>query len=166
MRMCGLPLAAAAAAAAAALKLFCCIMVVWNRLDRRSPRRSNATLSSWTTKVSRKLQQITQSMYFFNCNQHFGNFEPILVISNHNSFRVLFDKIVSVYFIAALCQLYRHTFVPYRRHQTPPLPRCCPLWVTWSISRADLSVVPSVESFWVYAFHVGRWGRKIDTKII
>ena len=53
----------------------------------------------------------------------------ILVMSNHNSFRVLFDKIVSVYFIwkiylyfsiengqprkPALCQLYRHTFVPY-----------------------------------------------------
>ena len=53
----------------------------------------------------------------------------ILVISNHNSFRVLFDKIASVYFLwkiylyfstengqpgePALCQLYRHTFVPY-----------------------------------------------------
>ena len=53
----------------------------------------------------------------------------ILRISNHNSFRVLFDKIASVYFIRkiylyfsigngqpmepALCQLYRHTFVPY-----------------------------------------------------
>jgi len=54
-----------------------------------------------------------------------------MVISNHNSFRVLFDKIASVYFIykiylyfssgngqprePALCQLYRHTFVPYFR---------------------------------------------------
>ena len=53
----------------------------------------------------------------------------ILPISNHNSFRVLFDKTASVYFIRkiylhfstgngqrrkpALCQLYRHTFVPY-----------------------------------------------------
>jgi len=53
----------------------------------------------------------------------------LLVISNHNSFRVLFDKIASIYFIwkmylyfstengqprePALCQLYRHTFVPY-----------------------------------------------------
>jgi len=52
----------------------------------------------------------------------------ILVISNHNSFRVLFDKIASVYFILkiylyfsigigqprepALCDLYRHTFAP------------------------------------------------------
>ena len=53
----------------------------------------------------------------------------ILVISNHNSFRMLFDKISSESFIwkmylyfsigndqlgePALCQLYRHTFVPY-----------------------------------------------------
>ena len=53
----------------------------------------------------------------------------ILLFSNHNSFRVLFDKIASVYFICeicsyfsigngqstepALCQLYWHTFVPY-----------------------------------------------------
>jgi len=52
-----------------------------------------------------------------------------LVISNNNSFRVLFDKIASVHFIwqiylyfsignglprkPALCQLYQHTFVPY-----------------------------------------------------
>jgi len=53
----------------------------------------------------------------------------ILVISNDNSFRVLFDKIASIYFFRkiyeyfsvgngqsrepALCQLYRRTFVPY-----------------------------------------------------
>jgi len=53
----------------------------------------------------------------------------IFVISNHNSCRVLFDKIASVYFIRkiylyfsigngqpmepALCQLYRHRFVRY-----------------------------------------------------
>jgi len=53
----------------------------------------------------------------------------ILVISNHNSFRVPFDKIAFVHFLwkkhlyfrlgndqprkPALCQLYRHTFVPY-----------------------------------------------------
>ena len=53
-----------------------------------------------------------------------------MVFSNHNTFRVLFDKIASVYFIwkkiylhfstgngqrsePALCQLYRHTFVPH-----------------------------------------------------
>jgi len=52
-----------------------------------------------------------------------------LIISNHNSFRVLFDEIAYVYCIwkiyfyfsigigqlrePALCQLYRHTFVPY-----------------------------------------------------
>ena len=53
----------------------------------------------------------------------------ILVISNHNSYQVLFDKIASIHFIwkiyfstgngqsrePALCQLYRHTFVPYAR---------------------------------------------------
>jgi len=53
----------------------------------------------------------------------------ILAISNRDSFRVLFDEIDSVYFVwkiylyfsigigqprePALCQLYRHTFVPY-----------------------------------------------------
>ena len=53
----------------------------------------------------------------------------ILVISNHNSFRVLFDKMAFVYFILkiylyfsigngqprepSLRQLHRHTFVPY-----------------------------------------------------
>ena len=53
-----------------------------------------------------------------------------MVISNHNSFRLPLDKIASVYFLwkkiysyfssgngqprePALCQLYRHTFVPY-----------------------------------------------------
>jgi len=57
----------------------------------------------------------------------FLNAISILVISNHNSFRVPFDKIAFVYFIwkiylyfsigngeprePALCQLYRHTFV-------------------------------------------------------
>ena len=37
-------------------------------------------------------------------------------MSNRNSFRVLFDNIASVGYILlepALCQLYRHTFVPY-----------------------------------------------------
>ena len=58
-----------------------------------------------------------------------------MLISNRNSFRVVFDKIASVYFIwkiylysnigngqhsePALCQLYRHTFVPYvSQHDT------------------------------------------------
>ena len=54
---------------------------------------------------------------FFNCNQRLGNFN-----SNHNSSRVLFDKIASVNICIlalemtrepALCQLYRRTFVPY-----------------------------------------------------
>ena len=59
-------------------------------------------------------------------NQDFDNFRPY-----YNSFRVLFDNIASVYFILKIdlyfsvgngqhreppvCQLYRHTFVPYMR---------------------------------------------------
>ena len=48
----------------------------------------------------------------------------MLLVLNRNSFRVLFDKIVSVEKIhilafemasPSLCQLYRHTFVPYER---------------------------------------------------
>ena len=35
----------------------------------------------------------TLDLFFLNCNQHFGS-----LISNRNSFRVLFDKIDSVYF--------------------------------------------------------------------
>jgi len=34
-----------------------------------------------------------ENLFFLNCNQHFGN------LKNHNSFRVPFDKIASVYFI-------------------------------------------------------------------
>ena len=60
---------------------------------------------------------------------HNKYFKNAMSISNHNSFRVLFDKIDSVYFISkiylyfnvgkgqpsepALCQLYRHMFVSY-----------------------------------------------------
>ena len=65
-----------------------------------------------------------------NCtiNLFFRTTISILVISNHNSFRVLLDIIASVYIIwkmylyfsvgngqpreRALCKLYRHTFVP------------------------------------------------------
>ena len=39
------------------------------------------------------LPKIITTIEFLNSNQHFGN------ISNHNSFRVLLDKIASVYFI-------------------------------------------------------------------
>ena len=56
-----------------------------------------------------------------------------MLISNHNSFRVLFDEIASAFFWKiysyfsigngqpsepALCQLYRRTFVPYRVYCT------------------------------------------------
>jgi len=69
---------------------------------------------------------IPQTPYslFLNYNQHFANFKP-------KGFRVLFDITASVCFISknirlyfstengppgerALCQLYRHTFVPRR----------------------------------------------------
>ena len=59
----------------------------------------------------------------------------ILLISNHNSFWVLFDKLASIYFIwkiylyfsigngqpsePTLCQLYRHTFVPRGKPWVP-----------------------------------------------
>ena len=56
-----------------------------------------------------------------------------MLISNHNCFRVLFNKIASVYFIwkiclyisirngqhSPLCQLYRHTFFPYAIGREP-----------------------------------------------
>jgi len=77
-------------------------------MERKSAENNN----KWLSKFIFKLQ---------SCS--------ILLISNHDSFWVLFDKIVSVYFIwkiylylgigngqpkePALCQLYRHTFVPY-----------------------------------------------------
>jgi len=64
-------------------------------------------------------------------NLFFKTAISIFVISNHNSFRVLFDKIAYVSFIwkiylyfcigngqprePALCQLFRHIFVPYDR---------------------------------------------------
>jgi len=63
-------------------------------------------------------------------NLLFKSAVSISLVSNHNSFRVPFDKIASAYFIRkvylyfsigngqpgepALCQLYRHTFVTYR----------------------------------------------------
>jgi len=62
-------------------------------------------------------------------NLFFSTAISVLVISNRNSFRELFDKIASVYFIweihlhfsigngqtrePALCHLYRRTFIPY-----------------------------------------------------
>jgi len=64
----------------------------------------------------------------YTVNLFFNTAIRILVISNRNSFRVLFDRIATVYFTRkiylyfsirngqprepALCQLYRHTFAP------------------------------------------------------
>jgi len=74
-----------------------------------------------------------------------------LLISNHNSYRVLLDKIASVYFIweaylyfsvgngqprgPALCQLYRHIFVPYSRGLSENV-------------RTDRDIVGEVDSGW------------------
>jgi len=76
----------------------------------------------WNESVPRIIINNTINLFFLTAIN-------ILVISKHNSFRVLFDKITSVYFIwkiylyfsigngqprePALCQLYRHTFVTY-----------------------------------------------------
>ena len=88
-----------------------------------------------------------------------------MVISNHNSFRVMFDKIASVYFIwkiyqyfsigngqlrePALCQLYRRTFVPSCKWLSPrrstalssKCEQCCLIsvnfwWATFSTPNA------------------------------
>jgi len=72
-----------------------------------------------------------------------------MVISNYNSFRVLFDKIASVLFYwkihsyfsignghprePALCRLYRHTFVPYIRRAKSAIPDCLFIFNIWLI---------------------------------
>ena len=74
----------------------------------------------------------------------------ILVISNHNSFRALFEKIASVYFLwkiylyfcvgngqpreLALCQLYRHTFVPFRHYFISSIPGHVQTWRHFSVA--------------------------------
>jgi len=70
-------------------------------------------------------------MYKRHNNLFFKLQSEIVLISNHNSFRVLFDKSAPAYFISeiylyfiigngqprkpTLCQWYRHTFVLYLR---------------------------------------------------
>jgi len=79
-------------------------------------------LSTGKESVPKIIINGTINYFFFNCSQHLGNFKPW-------QFRVLFDKIASVLFCRiysqfrigngqptrkpALCQLYRHTFVPH-----------------------------------------------------
>ena len=72
-------------------------------------------------------ESVPKSMINNTINLFFKPAIGILIISNDNSFRVLFDEIASVknvlflYFSIgigqprdpALCQMYRHTFVPY-----------------------------------------------------
>ena len=104
-----------------------------------------ATLNTWTlsrsltdrwrttSARSRKGKQprpkVCRILQFKRRKKIFLTAISILLTTNHCSFRVLFEKIASVYFIwemylylstgngrprePALCQLYRHTFVPY-----------------------------------------------------
>ena len=75
------------------------------------------------------------------------------LISSHNSFPVLFDKIASVYFIRkiylyfsirngqprepAQCQLYRHTFIPYWDFFSFQSNH----WVLWWLKGLDLGII-------------------------
>jgi len=76
----------------------------------------------WERKCAENYNKRHNKLIFSNCSQHLGNFKPW-------QFRVLSDKIASVLFCRiysqfrigngqptrkpALCQLYRHTFVPH-----------------------------------------------------
>jgi len=103
--------------------------------------------------------------FFLNFNQHFRNFEPWFL-------RVLFDKIAIIYFIwkiylyvsigngqprePALCQLYRHTFVPYQRRDYRPL-----LPINW-LSAAILGRLGRLVLGWFRA-HVFQCCRSVHT---
>ena len=81
-----------------------------------------ALISYRERKCAKNYNKWHNKFIFLSCNQHFGNSKPW-------QFRVLFDKIASVYFFweiclhfsigngqprePAMCQLYRHAFVPY-----------------------------------------------------
>jgi len=98
----------------------------------------------WITRVlnrrqsdSHRERKCAENYNKWILNLFFKTTISILIISNHNSFGVLLDKIASVYFIwkkniyiyiyisignsqpreLALCQLYRHTFGPYRNNR-------------------------------------------------
>ena len=105
-----------------------------------TPKRSRPTADQGTwrccdlwyslrTRQHRGNQSVPRIIIHNTINLFFKTAISSLVISNHNSFRVLFDEIASVffYFISKntyilvlkmaspgnqLCQLYRHTFVP------------------------------------------------------
>jgi len=100
-----------------------CILLLLSLQNSRKPFATSRThvTEHREQKCAENVINITINL-FLNCNQHYG-------FSNHNSFRVLFDrpKLASVHFIwkiclyysirngqprePALCQLYRHTFV-------------------------------------------------------
>jgi len=94
----------------------------WRHYWQGQRKQATTSLHRWQTgrKCAENYNK-WHNNFFLNCNQFF-------VMSNHNRLRVLFDTIVSVHFIwkiyyyvsiengqlrqPALCQLYRHTFVP------------------------------------------------------
>jgi len=81
----------------------------------------------WTLLIG--IENMPKNIINDTLNFFFKTSISVCVISNQNTFRVLFDKIASAHFIwkiylyfstgngqpreRALCQLYRHTFVPY-----------------------------------------------------
>ena len=86
---------------------------------------------SWIERVWCNLSSFEYNLLLYIVCLLFALF---LVISNHNSFRVLFDTIASVYIFylkkylyfstgngqpkeLAMYQLYRHTFIPYGMEQ-------------------------------------------------
>ena len=108
--------------------LVLCITVVTGLWTGLNNRRKWIAVSSVGNEQNESVPKIitnnTMYAYLF-----FKTTISILVISDHNSFRVLFfDKIASKHFISkiylyfsigngqpskpALCQLYRHTFIP------------------------------------------------------
>jgi len=90
----------------------------WSTLCVLSVLRATSSLPIGNESVPKMIINDRTGLFFTNA-------VSIVVISNHNSFRVLFIKIVSVYFISkiyyyfsigngqpmepALCHLYRHT---------------------------------------------------------
>ena len=102
---------------------------LWRHRDLLAARLWTETETGLRFHVSLGNESVPKIIINNTMNLFFKSAINILVVSNHNSFRALFDKIASVYFIwkiylyfsigncqprkPALCQLYRHTFVTY-----------------------------------------------------
>ena len=123
-------------------------MIKWNRYISFRKNATNTNISNGVLDPS-GTSKVTDDCFWAHSKMHSIDYKPqlnnhrkrktkvnlffltaigILVISNHNNFRVLFDKTAFVYFIwiywyfstgngqprePALCELYRQTFVPY-----------------------------------------------------